>query len=416
MISSNNLVSTTATIPNIVFTNVSTGSINATGITSSALLVTGLISTNNLFSTTATIPNLKTTNISTGTLNATDVNIAGGTIANIVTNNVNYGIANTYSGSFVASNNISTATDITGFSFTNADIRSFSVKVTVSILRSAGGNLYATFTLDGTQTDSSWVLFTSYDGDNTGIDFSITSSGVMQYTSTNITNFTSSTFRYSVTQITNTGTYSTLLNPTVGSYIIDTLSSNNVVTTNMSSGNMISSYDNGNSVSSTTSNFDIRNTNTGSNAGAFMRFFPQNQTSSNFWQIGSEGTTGNYSFRVYNQNGNGVYMNSGNTSWTSQSDRRIKRDINSLNSCLDKIIQLNPVKYNFNTDPIDYSPRTGFIAQEVQEVLPNIVSSNTTEEYSDGLLGLSMTEMIPYLVGALKEANERITMLEEILL
>ena len=71
LISTANLSSTTATIPSLVVTNVSTGTLNAsTGITTAALLNTGLISTANLAATTATIPSLVVTNVSTGTLNA----------------------------------------------------------------------------------------------------------------------------------------------------------------------------------------------------------------------------------------------------------------------------------------------------------------------------------------------------------
>jgi hypothetical protein len=250
-----------------ITTGITTGTILSTGITTGNINFTGALYQNNspyvgsqwsgtngnvLYygSGGSTLVGINTTNpTSTLTVNG-DLNVTGnstlanyyftnGTIANIVTNNVNYGIANTYSGSFIASNNTITPSNVTGLSFTNGGIRSFSAKITVSILRSAGGNLFSTYTLDGTQTDSSWVLFTSYDGDLTGVDFSITSLGVVQYTSTNITNFTSSTFRYSVTQITNTGTYETLLNPTVGSYVVDGLSSTNFISTNFSSSNFL---------------------------------------------------------------------------------------------------------------------------------------------------------------------------------
>jgi hypothetical protein len=226
--------------------DVSGGARITTGITTGTILASTGITTSNLFVTgNTTLGNWLFTN---------------GTIANIVTNNVNYGIANTYSGSFIASNNTVTPTNVTGMSFTNGDTRSFSAKMTVSIIRSAGGNLFATFTLDGTQTDSGWVLFTSYDGDVSGVDFSITSLGVMQYTSTNITNFTSNTFRYSVTQITNTGTYNTLLNPTVGSYVVDGLSSTNFISTNFSSSNFsVTNFSIGN-LSADTINYGIANT------------------------------------------------------------------------------------------------------------------------------------------------------------
>ena len=70
MISTNNLTATTSTLPNAVFTNISSSTLNiSTGITSSSILNTGLISTNNLTAMTSTLPNAVFTNISTGTIN-----------------------------------------------------------------------------------------------------------------------------------------------------------------------------------------------------------------------------------------------------------------------------------------------------------------------------------------------------------
>ena len=71
LISSANLVSTTSTLPNVINTNISSATIQATtGITSAALLVTGLISSANLVSTTSTLPNVINTNISSATIQA----------------------------------------------------------------------------------------------------------------------------------------------------------------------------------------------------------------------------------------------------------------------------------------------------------------------------------------------------------
>jgi len=45
-------------------------------------------------------------------------------------------------------------------------------------------------------------------------------------------------------------------------------------------------------------------------------------------------------------------------------------------------------------------------------VLPNIVTSIPTEDYPDGLLGLSMTEMIPCIVNSIKELARKNAILE----
>ena len=94
-----------------------------------------------------------------------------------------------FSGSFTPSNNVSVASNVTGLYFNNSDIRSFIINLTASITRTIGGNLYESFTLEGSQTDSTWEFLVSSIGDISGFNFTITSLGQIQYTSTNITNY-----------------------------------------------------------------------------------------------------------------------------------------------------------------------------------------------------------------------------------
>ena len=68
LISTGNLTASTSTLPNAVFTNISSSTVISTGITTSSLSTTGLISTANLFSTTSTLPNAVFTNISSSSL------------------------------------------------------------------------------------------------------------------------------------------------------------------------------------------------------------------------------------------------------------------------------------------------------------------------------------------------------------
>jgi hypothetical protein len=133
------------------------------------------------------------------------------TINSLVTNNINFGVASFFSGSATGLNNVSTPTDVTGLSFSNVNIRSFTANITINMNRSSGGNLFETFILEGIQNDSGWILLTTGQGDITSISFSITSSGQVQYTGTNMSNWVSTTFRYFVTQISTNGSYQTML-------------------------------------------------------------------------------------------------------------------------------------------------------------------------------------------------------------
>lgn len=96
--------------------------------------------------------------------------------------------------SFSAANNVSSAADVTGFAFANATVRSFSALVSVSL--DATSDLFEEFTLQGIQKASSWNMSVDSVGDNSGITFSITSAGQIQYTSGNAAGFVSNTIKF----------------------------------------------------------------------------------------------------------------------------------------------------------------------------------------------------------------------------
>lgn len=77
------------------------------------------------------------------------------------------------------------------------------------------------------------------------------------------------------------------------------------------------------------------------------------------------------------------------------SDRSLKRNIVAMDgaAALSTICQLQGVHYT-----MDGEPTVGFIAQEVQKVLPEVVA-----EAPNGLLAVEYTRIIPLLVEAVKE-------------
>lgn len=103
--------------------------------------------------------------------------------------------------SFSAANNQVAAANVTGFAFANGTVRSFRALVSVAI--DATSDLFEQFTIDGIQKSASWEISVVSVGDNSGITFSITSAGQIQYTSSNVTGFVSNTikFRAQVTTI-----------------------------------------------------------------------------------------------------------------------------------------------------------------------------------------------------------------------
>lgn len=106
--------------------------------------------------------------------------------------------------------------------------------------------------------------------------------------------------------------------------------------------------------------------------------------------------------------GDGTANKTGGGSWGSVSDSRLKDNVTPLTGALAKITSLNPVSYTWKVEKTN-DPTVGFIAQEVQAVIPNAVTSHKpTAEEAQFVKDKTMTigwqnDMTAYLVGAIKE-------------
>lgn len=88
------------------------------------------------------------------------------------------------------------------------------------------------------------------------------------------------------------------------------------------------------------------------------------------------------------------------------SDKRHKNNIQIIPNALEKISKLNGVTWEWNDDVNEVTkstPKTGLIAQEVQEVLPEVVV-----ERENGYLGLDYSKMMGLMVEAIKEQQTQI--------
>jgi Chaperone of endosialidase len=111
--------------------------------------------------------------------------------------------------------------------------------------------------------------------------------------------------------------------------------------------------------------------------------------------------------RIYVQNRSaGVYLADGGTSWTSNSDERLKTDLVPITDAANKVKTLRAVTGRFKTDEVGKS-RSFLIAQDVQKVLPEAVDASDPDK-----LGVQYTDVIPLLVAALQEAVAKIDALE----
>lgn len=92
---------------------------------------------------------------------------------------------------FNANNNQSSASNITGLSFSGH--WGFDCYLTARIVAST--NLYTHFHIRGVNKGASWEIIKTYVGDDTGIEFFITTGGELQYTTPNISGFVSCIFK-----------------------------------------------------------------------------------------------------------------------------------------------------------------------------------------------------------------------------
>lgn len=87
-------------------------------------------------------------------------------------------------------------------------------------------------------------------------------------------------------------------------------------------------------------------------------------------------------------------------SFTQHSDQRLKRNVKPLSRSLSKVRILKPVNYQWNSVlPHDtVSLQTGFIAQDLEVVFPDLVQSG-----KEGFKSVNYLGLIPHLVQAIKE-------------
>jgi hypothetical protein len=116
-----------------------------------------------------------------------------------------------------------------------------------------------------------------------------------------------------------------------------------------------------------------------------------------------EGYSISYSALFYVQN-NGSYFFAG----SNLSDARTKKDIDYLNdSVLDKVMQLKPASFKYIQN--DENVKGGFIAQDVKEIFPDLVTKTQSEE---DMMGVDYYGVIGILTKAIQEQQAQINELK----
>jgi len=99
----------------------------------------------------------------------------------------------------------------------------------------------------------------------------------------------------------------------------------------------------------------------------------------------------------------GYICNSGG--FTDVSDGRLKTNVSTIMNATSAVLQLRGVNYAWKDGRDNFQNHTGFIAQEVQAVIPDVVSDGCAGEDCNGpgILGVQDSALLPWIVEAFKE-------------
>ncbi len=102
---------------------------------------------------------------------------------------------------------------------------------------------------------------------------------------------------------------------------------------------------------------------------------------------------------------NTVYASNGTI---NTSDQRLKKNIQNLDYGLGKVMQLRPVTFEWKDN--SSGKKIGLIAQELQEIIPEVVEIGDDENKT---LGVYYSDLIPVLVKAIQDQQSEIESLKE---
>jgi hypothetical protein len=99
-------------------------------------------------------------------------------------------------------------------------------------------------------------------------------------------------------------------------------------------------------------------------------------------------------------------------SYGTISDIRVKKNIVNARDYTNDLMKLRVVKYSLKEEKGTTPTKLGFIAQEVEKVFPNMVSTEQNGEFKD-FKSIKTSVLIPMLVKTIQRLNARITALEK---
>jgi hypothetical protein len=370
--------------------------INTSSLTTASLLSSGLISTTSLAASNATSTNLFSTAFSSGSINATTIvgstSISSGLLA--ATNLV---------GTNISSSNLIVTTLTVG----NVSLGTMGSSLVKATVITAGSiSLSGDLVVGGTLTT---VNITTTNLTDVNISTGTLNASSSTISNVLFTNISSSSLIVSNANAT-TLTAGTLVNTTMSS---GTLVVSNANATTLTAGTIVSG-------NITSSSFSLTSTNGNYTFGITNgNIYYKNPLSGYLWYENS--TAAN--MRLTNGN---LTVTGDITGFGNLSDIRLKKnviDIAQIES-LRVVNALRPVTFDWKDDIFNESKRNkkdaGFIAQEVEEIIPCAVSDYVTSDVN--YKHIKHERILPYLVGSIQkltrendELRNRLTQIESLL-
>jgi len=132
-------------------------------------------------------------------------------------------------------------------------------------------------------------------------------------------------------------------------------------------------------------------------------------------QCGTTATSSETLQRYYNPNGSvgSITVSGSATAFNTSSDYRLKDNLNYSFDATSRLKQLKPARFNFIADAD--TTVDGFLAHEVQSVVPEAITGTHNEVDADGnpvYQGIDQSKLVPLLVKTIQELEARITTLE----
>jgi hypothetical protein len=128
-------------------------------------------------------------------------------------------------------------------------------------------------------------------------------------------------------------------------------------------------------------------------------------------------TSGTYNNMVFSIDGSTkgtISCNGTSTSYNTTSDHRLKENMVEMTDATTRLKQLQPKRFNFIADAD--TTVDGFLAHEVQSVVPEAITGTQDEVDDDGnpvYQGIDQSKLVPLLVKTIQELEARITALEK---